>query len=291
MKCFKGFARIDFAVTLLCAAFLVVTMGAVGNRGRERAKQLVCASQLGKWGQAIFMHSVDNGDMVMSTVKRWGDVPFPHYMAALPDYSDPPVAYMRSDEWSVYAVNPYLGCVSENFHEDGMATRLLTCPSCDIEFMKVWTYAIWDAFCNPPGEGFIEPAYSYWGRVDRLEDNDCSPNAKDDLTGATFSGDRLLMSEILTTIDVGWWGFRYNHGVDGWSWMLGWASIPVQGKLDGEQDATGRSQLFGDGRVQWRPISLEFEDNLPSEFVEGFHENEWNGPGSGWVNPWDVSYY
>ena len=60
---------------------------------------------------------------------------------------------------------------------------------------------------------------------------------------------------------------------------------------DGEQDATGRSQLFGDGRVQWRDISLKQEDNIPGEvYGVGFQENEWNGPGSGWLGAFD-SYY
>lgn len=52
MKLHNGFTRIDLTVTLLCAAFLVVTLGAVSNRGRKRAKQLVCASQLAKWQEA-----------------------------------------------------------------------------------------------------------------------------------------------------------------------------------------------------------------------------------------------
>lgn len=48
MKLHNGFTRIDLIVTLLCAALLFVTLGAVGNRGRERAKQLVCLSNLSK---------------------------------------------------------------------------------------------------------------------------------------------------------------------------------------------------------------------------------------------------
>ena len=64
--------------------------------------------------------------------------------------------------------------------------------------------------------------------------------------------------------------------------------------MDGEQDATGRSQLFGDGRVSWRQISLKFEDNLPSELDVGFDEDEWNGPGSGFImsaDGYDYQYY
>ena len=288
-----GLTKKDVVVILGCAIFLLMNLGAVSNRGRRRAQQMVCGSQLGKWGQAIFMHSADNGDMVMSIVRRWGEVPYPHYMSSVYDYSTIPY---NAEEWNLYAINPYLGAFSETFASDGVATRLVACPSCDADFMKAWIYSNWSNFPNH----FIEPTYSYWGRADLLEnDNDYSPNAKRDLTGATFSGDRLLMSEIINIYDAGGWnGLRYNHGLTGWSWGMGWAaSAPAPGhdKFDGQQDATGRNQLFGDGRVQWRPISLEFEDNLPSAITElggvGFYENEWNGAGSGWVNRYDVSYY
>ncbi len=303
--CHKGFTRIDLLVTFLCAAFLLVTMGAVGNRGRERAKQIVCASQLGKWGQAIIMQSADNDDKLMSMVRRWGGAPFPHYMAALPlRFYGTPVATqdMKTGEFSVYLIDPYLDCIGDDFENNGQGTRLLACPSTDTDFIVQWSWATWDAFCRPPhtggsiGEYFIEPAYSYWnaGGPEPLEVGDeCSANALEDLTFNVLSPDRLLMSDILgMDYDFGPGVlFRYNHGVDGWAWCLNWhpdVQAPAGHiKSDGQQDATGRNQLFGDGRVQWRPISLEFADNIPSEIVErggvGLDENKWNGPGSGWV--------
>jgi hypothetical protein len=89
MRCHNGFTSVDLAVTLLCAAFLLVTMGAVGNRGRRRAQQLVCASQLGKWGQAIFMHSADNDDNLMFMIRRWPpEGPFPQLMSSIKEYAN-----------------------------------------------------------------------------------------------------------------------------------------------------------------------------------------------------------
>jgi hypothetical protein len=303
----KGITRVDITVTFLCMAFLFVTLGAIGNRGRRRAQQLVCGSQLGKWGQAIFMHSADNGDEIMFMVRRWGDYPFPHYMAALPlsMYETPPADYMRMGEFSVYLIKPYLDCIDDDFENNGRGTRLLGCPSVSDNFNVDWCWACWDAFCRPPHpaslpEYFIEPAYSYWnagGPVPLEVGDECSANALEDLTFNVLSPDRLLMSDILgMDYDYGpYASFRYNHGVDGWCWSLAWAPVsapPGHIKFDGEQDATGRSQLFGDGRVQWRPISLEFADNIPSEeYGVGFDENEWNGPGSGWVLRGLYSWY
>ena len=107
---------------------------------------------------------------------------------------------------------------------------------------------------------------------------------------------RLLMSESLFMDDFYAW--HYNHGRTGWSYCFSYmVTLVGKEKLDGEQDATGRSQLFGDGRVQWRPISLKFEDNLPSNITEmggvGLDEDEWNGPGSGYLASFgrDYAYY
>ena len=105
------------------------------------------------------------------------------------------------------------------------------------------------------------------------------------------------MSEIINIDDAGGWnGLRYNHGRDGWTWGQGWSDVlppPGHEKYDGEQDATGRDQLFGDGRVQWKPIPLKFEDNVPSGQSEfgSCLENDWNGPDSGWIQTLNPSYY
>jgi prepilin-type processing-associated H-X9-DG protein len=57
MKHNQTFTRIDLVVTLLCAAFLIVTLGAVGNRGNERAKQIACSSNLGKMAFANMVYA------------------------------------------------------------------------------------------------------------------------------------------------------------------------------------------------------------------------------------------
>ena len=304
MRCHKGFTRVDFVVTLLCAAFLIMTMGAVGNRGRRRAQQLVCASQLAKWGQAIFMHSADNGDNLMFMIRRWPpEGPFPQLMSSIKEYGNLAQDYQvaggeEEGEWNAWGINPYIDCIDKNFDENGIASEIMTCPNCSGEFMQEWIWWQWRDRWT-----YFDIAYSYWviGGVRPPIDigTESSPDIARDLTLDTLSAKRLLMTEILNIDDAGGWNsLRYNHGLTGWSWGMGWAMLtgppllpPGHMKVDGQQDATGRNQLFGDGRVQWRPISLEFEDNLPSGFAEGFYENEWNGPGSGWIDRYNPSYY
>jgi hypothetical protein len=167
--------------------------------------------------------------------------------------------------------------------------------------MQEWIWWHWDQ-----NRTYFDIAYSYWvvgGMEEPIDISDpgtsngeASSDVLRDLTIDTLSAKRLLMSEIINIDEItGFSGMRYNHGRDGWSWGQFWGGPeppPGHGKIDGEQDATGRSQLFGDGRVQWRDISLKFEDNVPSgETADGYFEDDWNGPGSGWVERYNTSYY
>jgi hypothetical protein len=221
---------------------------------------------------------------------------------------------MKQGEFSAYLINPYLELISKYFEESGRVSKIMACPNASGDFIVDWNWYVWHEFCKPGGEYFLEPGYSYWG-IQTPEpitaaspgkystDGEGSANIYRDLTVGELSPRRLLMSDVIA-MDIGYnsnfgsHSYSYNHGIKGWSWTsLDWTPSFFQPaghtRYDGEQDATGRNQLFGDGCVSWRPISLEPADNVPGEVHgEGFFENEWNGPGSGWVTQSDIkSYY
>ncbi len=187
-------------------------------------------------------------------------------------------------------MNPYLDCVDKNFEENGLASDIMACPNANGDLLVELIRVEWeDPFMS--SEFWILPAYSYWGNAgatitrSKTLKSQYSGNALRDLTLDTMSSKRLLMSEDLFFESYTVW--QYNHGKKGWAYAFDWLSTTLDKladqhvRYDGEQDATGRSQLFGDGRVQWRPIPLKLEDNLPS-YVDR-HEEEWNGPGSGFI--------
>jgi hypothetical protein len=100
------------------------------------------------------------------------------------------------------------------------------------------------------------------------------------------------MSDIMA---IDYWGgpgspYRYNHGINGWSWFAGDVASHHE-DLDPYPKATGRNRVFGDGHFEWRDIPPEYENNLPNTNDVGFLEDRWNGPGSGWVNRFDTSWY
>ena len=304
MKLHKGFARVDLVVMLLCAAFLIMTLGAVGNRGREHAKQLVCASQLAKWGQAIIMQSEDNDGRLMFVLRRWGEEPFPHYIGQIKDgiFDGPWISdEAERGEWNLFEINPYIGAFSETYNppDDCGTTRLVACPSADSKFMVAWSTMT----CEDEWD-FNELGYSYWviggmptpvdiGYPYNGSDGEAGDHVWQDLTLNTLSPGRLVMSDIMAVDNWGGQGspYRYNHGRNSWSWPFYLDNLITPSKYDPYPDATGRNQFFGDGAVKWRAIPPEYDDNLPNTMDYGFQEDHWNGPGSGWMGAWDVSWY
>ncbi len=66
MKFKVSLSRKDVVVTLACLAFLLATLGAVGATGRRRAKELLCLSNLGRWGQVFLDYAADNDSYFMA---------------------------------------------------------------------------------------------------------------------------------------------------------------------------------------------------------------------------------
>jgi len=291
-------------VVVAIIALLLSILTPALNQVKERAKRILCANK--QWGIAIHAYNAAN-DNLMFMVRWWGDPanytanPYPHYISTVKFYSNDDDPMWEVGQWNAWRINPYLDLMSKNYDDDGLVSDLVTCPNCSGEFMQDWIH-----YVNWPNHDMFEFAYSYWvigGMKPPMEAGvDGSINIYRDLTLDTLSPRRLLMSEILN-LDDSDECYRYNHGKNGWSWNEDvWTTgfRPPTGQSNYEADdpkATGRSQLFGDGRVVWRDISLKPEDNLPSQYYDGRLENEWNGPGSGYVaHPQygansDISYY
>ena len=303
----RAFTLIELLVVIAIIALLLSILTPALHQVKERAKRIMCASALRQWGIAISAYDAANNKIPQTLVRWYGMLPT--FMGTAPAeelvQDPPPVEGLSPDEWNVYSMNPYIECVSRDFATTGIASEVMICPSCNgdlfLDIIQEMSTEFYDL-------RFIFSAYAYWGRVNdaynlskaaTTQNTILSENAFRDLTLDTLSPKRLLMSESMYMDDHTYW--HYNHGRSGWSYCFNYITeLSRKSKYDGEQEATGRSQLFGDGSVRWRSIPLKFEDNLPATIEaggEGLAEEEWNGPGSGFiinrmgVEDFDPSYY
>jgi prepilin-type processing-associated H-X9-DG protein len=65
-------AKRDVFVALGCVVFLLANLGAIGNGGRRRAKEVLCAVNLKGWGTIWKSHADDNGGYFMGRADAWG---------------------------------------------------------------------------------------------------------------------------------------------------------------------------------------------------------------------------
>lgn len=276
MKRSKAFTLIELLVVIAIIALLLSIVVPTLKKAKDAARRISCGNRLKQWGIAIQMYATDNNDQLMGTPYGWSWTSFyPHYIDTTPRDRD------DTATWNIYCINPYIEAFSPNYENDGQATDMVTCPSCSGEFMQDWIYNI-----NFPNHSFAEIAYSYFARVDLVDEEFMSPNAKEYLVGRTLSSHKLLMAEILN-LDSSDDAYRYNHGRNGWSWNETNFLNPSNTAYSPDPAATGRSQLFGDIHVKWRQIPAA--PNLPT------HKDpcimNWNGPGSGWIGDYDTSYF
>jgi hypothetical protein len=128
----------DLLVTLTCIGFLLLTVAAVGPRGRRHAKDMLCLSNLSKWGTVFQAFLQDNNGKFM------------------PGWSDGEPA--QTTNYWMDALRPYYG----NNH------KLRCCPEAAVTGTEIglspWggngTFVAWGAF-----EGECGQPSSSWGRV------------------------------------------------------------------------------------------------------------------------------
>jgi len=280
-KASKGFTLIELLVVVAIIALLLSILTPALNQVKERAKRILCSNRLKQWGIAIHAYNVANDDRMMKMVRRWEGVYFPCYISTIQNYSTAlnDDDDQQPDEWNAYKINPYIEMMNKNYADNGIVTEMITCPNCSGDFMQDWVmYGNWEV-----GFDFMEIAYCYWAGIYEVPKEQRSPNAVRYLTMDVPSPKRLLMSECLwITGDTGGAGYRYNHGRKGWSWN---GYMPGMSHSDQSPypQATGRSRLFGDGRVEWKAVPLD--ENLPTldDLFWQVNDGMWNGRDSGWV--------
>jgi prepilin-type processing-associated H-X9-DG protein len=83
----RRYTKKDIFVLLSCVAFLLMNLSSIGNRGRERAKIIVCQTNLKQFGHAQNMYLDDNDDR------------YPYAWTSLIETQIPVAGYQRYCRW------------------------------------------------------------------------------------------------------------------------------------------------------------------------------------------------
>ncbi len=126
MKAKAALTKKDLIVVLACGVFLLANIAAVGPRGRRHAKQMLCLSNLHKWGIIFQQFAADNDGYFMRGWFQSFDNNYP----------------INSDYW-MEALRPYYG----NEH------KLRCCPEATVPSSEI----------NARGEYYIGGTFTAWG--------------------------------------------------------------------------------------------------------------------------------
>jgi len=222
--CGLGFTLIELLVVIAIIAVLAALLLPVLATARERGKRTKCISNLRQFGISHTLYANDNHQVVLETRETAGA------------YRHPPIVTMRNVPGVSYytweALAPYIPGVNPNA-TGAEVGGIWWCPSPPNPIPADVASVIRDW-------GWFKSTYAYFGRADVWKPSEAS--RPQDLTAKELAPERLLLSDLLSHwhVDDSW---SYNHG-----------KRPGINTDRAPPAFTGLNQLYGDGRVVWKPV-------------------------------------
>lgn len=239
-----GFTLIELLVVIAIIAILASLLLPALARSKDKARRVVCTSNLHQFGIAMTLYIEDHAEVpesVGNTTER--------HPSVVNVFKKNGPQHMNLEALSPYVYGTKLPEGEQELEVGG----IWRCPSNNKPTLQEWRD-------QAAGWGYISTPYSFFGRVDRWSHLATRP---DELTGNDLQASRLLATDILYFWHVtSTWTF--NHAPRA-SWNE--SSTP--------SSMAGLNQLFGDGRVEWKSVKKfdldELRPNNPEvSAVKGF---------------------
>lgn len=290
----KGFTLIELLVVIAIIALLLSILTPALNTVKERARRVVCKSNMHQWALGIFAYTAANDNKLLETVGYPDpptDPPNNRYPCEVlfeqpqPEdgqdgmiYAMAFVPYMEGFNEGRLTINDVINLTGAN--APGAQNLLIrgawTCPANRGDNIDFVIGTIRD-------RNYLRLEYSYYARVEKWPVNATDPQ---DLTADELSGKRVIMADQIYYYGPYMGIVLYNHGLKGYSWDGGIDDYAQLCDVEGPPKISGIHKLFGDGHVVWKDRK-EFD-------IENMHLNDApDGVGKNNPNPYVVgeNYY
>jgi prepilin-type N-terminal cleavage/methylation domain-containing protein len=224
----RGFTLIELLVVLAIIAVLASLLLPTLAGTKERARRIVCLSNLRQFGIAFNLYTQDFNEL-LETDEFWNAYRRPTFIFAFGSVAD---HFISAESLAKYLTGGFT--VLDPVKKEVQIGGPWSCPSAPKRTIQSYQDEIrnWGGFSS---------TYSYFARVETWKPGQSTHPEM--LTENQLMNDRILMSDQL----FHWWvddSWVYSHGERG--------APPGGSEKTTPNGLAGLNQLYGDGHVNWK---------------------------------------